>query len=65
MTLSTAGSVQKTTLCGTYIIFFYFFLELYEKENDEGEKFIYWNVNFVFPLANRDVSFLSNIFFLY
>ena len=33
-----------------------FFLELYEFEED-GVKSIYWNVNYPWPMSNRDVSF--------
>jgi len=37
----------------------FIFLELYEfleEENGSRVKGIYWNVNFPFPLSNRDVS---------
>jgi hypothetical protein len=39
--------------------YFFYFLELYEfseEENGSAVKGIYWNVNFPFPLSNRDVS---------
>ncbi|XP_066927684.1 phosphatidylcholine transfer protein-like [Clytia hemisphaerica] len=32
--------------------------ELYEKEDEHEGSFIYWNVNYPFPLANRDYTYI-------
>ncbi|XP_021340287.1 phosphatidylcholine transfer protein-like [Mizuhopecten yessoensis] len=34
--------------------------ELYEKEED-GKKLVYWNVNFPFPMSNRDYIYLREL----
>ena len=39
-----------------WLMFLILFSELYEFD-DEGVQSIYWNVNYPWPMSNRDVSF--------
>jgi len=48
--------VGKTNNHGRLLRWLIFFPELYEREAD-GKKVIYWNVNYPWPMSNRDVSF--------
>ena len=47
-----------------FILLYYFVAELTEISKTLEEQVLYWQVNCPFPMSNRDVSFLANLWLL-